>query len=260
MVNLKQVTYIASLLLLAIVSDAITLDLDTKELHEEDMDQNLFEGDIEADDREADAEFHSLGCWKDKRNRAIKKYFGYLSVEACFEKAKSLNYTVFALQSKGQCFTSANAEKTYKKYGGSKGCKKDGKGGQWANEVYKIGPAAAGKTCTDGALALEEDGTPKMYWNGKWSPICGHWFWDNHLGARTFCKKLGFSTGKYERLNKPYSDDALLVGRCRKGEPLTKCTGKCNNKYVGNGRCGKCKRGEKVAIKITCAGLAPTCG
>ena len=35
--------------------------------------------------------------------------------------------------------------------------------------------------------------------DGKWTPICGHWFWDNNYGARLFCKQLGYNNGRYTK-------------------------------------------------------------
>ena len=33
--------------------------------------------------------------------------------------------------------------------------------------------------------------------DGKWRPICGHWFWDNNYGAKAFCKRLGYESGEF---------------------------------------------------------------
>ena len=91
----------------------------------------------------------SLGCWKDTSNRAITTLEGKSSIldgpyrsrvnpiQKCFEVAKSLGYKVFAVQNGGWCAGSANAEDTYKKYGPATNCR-DGEGGLWANDVYKI--------------------------------------------------------------------------------------------------------------------------
>jgi len=45
-------------------------------------------------------------------------------------------YRIFAVQNGGECFGSANAQKTFDKYGKSTACGKDGEGGVWANHVY----------------------------------------------------------------------------------------------------------------------------
>ena len=99
----------------------------------------------------------NLGCWQDKINRAIQpiegKHFllndSYKSrVDAygkCREAALSLGYKVFALQKGGWCASASNAEDTYDKYGQSSDCQADGKGGPWANQVYKIHVQPQGK-------------------------------------------------------------------------------------------------------------------
>ena len=112
-----------------------------------------------------------------------------------------------------------------------------------------------------------------MFSNLMWSPICGHYFWDNDNGATLFCKKLGFENGtvlpkkhqdpkkhptpRRERFS--YSQDAFRVGKCSSGDPLiTRCSDGCND-YVTGGRCidneeANCDQGQKVGIKITCRG------
>ena len=45
---------------------------------------------------------------------------------------------MFAIQDGGQCLTSPTAHETYNKYGESQDCKSDGKGGPWANQVYRL--------------------------------------------------------------------------------------------------------------------------
>ena len=45
---------------------------------------------------------------------------------------------MFALQNGGWCASSADAVKTYQKYGKSTSCATDGEGGAWGNQVYKI--------------------------------------------------------------------------------------------------------------------------
>ena len=94
--------------------------------------------------------FYSLGCFKDKRNRAIPTLEGksatldgsYKSrsnpIQKCYDAAKSFGYSVFAVQHGGWCASSATAGDTYNKWGKSNKCKHDGEGGGWANQVYKI--------------------------------------------------------------------------------------------------------------------------
>eukprot|EP00058_Branchiostoma_floridae_P024990 XP_002610480.1 hypothetical protein BRAFLDRAFT_85621 [Branchiostoma floridae] len=95
--------------------------------------------------------YSSLGCWKDTPSRAIPMLEGKdarldgtdptkrdNATEKCFQVARSRGFPVFAVQYGGQCFGSANGHNTYNKYGPSEDCAADGKGGSYANEVYKI--------------------------------------------------------------------------------------------------------------------------
>ena len=47
------------------------------------------------------------------------------------------SHAVFAIQNGGACFSGPNAESTYKRYGPSDACK-GGRGGAFANSVYKL--------------------------------------------------------------------------------------------------------------------------
>ncbi|XP_035672021.1 uncharacterized protein LOC118413012 [Branchiostoma floridae] len=96
------------------------------------------------------SKYISLGCWKDTGNRAIATLEGTdarldgsyparkNAIEKCYQVAKSRGFSVFAVQNGGWCAGSATALSTYRKYGPSSGCGKDGEGGGWANEVYLI--------------------------------------------------------------------------------------------------------------------------
>lgn len=82
----------------------------------------------------------------------------------------------------------------------------------WRLEVYQKKPSVgwpvlkelaflteAGKTGSavpPGGVTETVDTTPEIWTDGKWMPICGHWFWDSQEGARTFCRALGFDQGE----------------------------------------------------------------
>ncbi|XP_077978220.1 uncharacterized protein LOC144433736 [Glandiceps talaboti] len=95
-------------------------------------------------------ELNDLGCWEDKRDRAVPTLEGeddgldgnYRrredAVLKCAEAARKRGFKVFAVQNGGWCASSGDAGDTYKKYGSSNDCKKDGEGGPWANQVYEI--------------------------------------------------------------------------------------------------------------------------
>merc|ERR1719336_889951 len=100
-----------------------------------------------------------------------------------------------------------------------------------------------------------------LFYEKKWWPICGHYFWDNEHGAETFCKKLGYTGGKLEKHRKKLSVEALLIGVCKPGQSLDKCTGNCNN-YLSDEKCSNCASGQHVGIKAICTGgngLATSC-
>ena len=104
-----------------------------------------------------------------------------------------------------------------------------------------------------------------IFWNKTWSPICGHYFWDNPFGATKFCEQLGCYSGgevlpnNYGKHSTPanYTVDAFRFGACRENDNWGKCTGGCNDDQNG-GSCYKdssanCKAGQPVAINITCS-------
>ena len=60
----------------------------------------------------------SLGCWgESESDRAISGDYGVLNMQGCYDKAKSLGYSVFAMNNHSNCYTSPSAWITYKKYG-----------------------------------------------------------------------------------------------------------------------------------------------
>ena len=69
----------------------------------------------------------------------------FLNCEKQLMKINSF-HIVFAIQNGGACFSGPNAESTYKRYGASDACK-GGRGGAFANSVYKL--FDDGITCFD---------------------------------------------------------------------------------------------------------------
>ena len=109
--------------------------------------------------------------------------------------------------------------------------------------------------CFDGDLKLDGS-TPMIYWNERWSPICGHHFWDNDIGASLFCQQLGFGSGKIKQKYLTLPSDGLWVGGCRDGDKWLQCSNpKCNQLKIG-GQCndspGYCDKGVKAAFSIEC--------
>ena len=113
------------------------------------------------------------------------------------------------------------------------------------------------KSCRTGDVRLKADGTPEFFLRKQFYPICGHYFWNNQHGAKSFCKKLGYLYGEFQRkLGQKYDVDAVLLGACYQEEALESCSAGCNNREVGNTNCGNCKSGENVKITIRCDGHA----
>ena len=95
-----------------------------------------------------------------------------------------------------------------------------------------------------------------MLYYGKYYPICGHYFWDG-VGAKTVCKELGLSGGKFTNPQQAYDMDAMPVGNCKDGEPLYKCTAGGNGwgdfDFGMHGQAKWCRKGNKVKVLITCS-------
>ena len=112
--------------------------------------------------------------------------------------------------------------------------------------------------CGNGDVKLEDDGTPLVLWEDVWSPICGHYFWDNQVGASIFCSKLGYEHGEQSHDGNSYSTDGFRIGKCEEGDDLASCTGGCNDYELG-GQCsnswsgGECMQSEPMAMTISCS-------
>ena len=89
-----------------------------------------------------------LGCWRDTGNRAVPQIDGSdprirgnykrrdNAINRCFQVARQRKMVLFAVQDGGWCAAAANF-KGYLRYGKSNKCR-NGKGGPWANDVYRI--------------------------------------------------------------------------------------------------------------------------
>ena len=106
--------------------------------------------------------------------------------------------------------------------------------------------------CNDGDVKLEEDGTPLLFYDHKWSPICGHSCWDNTIGATTFCNKLGYGSGKVTRIYGKYPVANLRIGKCGTGQELTSCTAGANYLNYNILEHRYCLPTESASISITC--------
>ena len=121
-------------------------------------------------------------------------------------------------------------------------------------------PSEEGSTgieCQDGDVKLNKDGTPLIFWDNLWSPLCGHYFWDNQYGAEKCCQKLGYPSGMHfgKPIQKTYPVDSFSVGTCLSEDKWPCCTGGEN--YFSAGRPalnGTCDKSNDQAIVIKCIG------
>ena len=110
----------------------------------------------------------------------------------------------------------------------------------------------------EGNVRLQDDKYPEVFLHGQWSPICGHSFQGNNIGATLFCQKLNpeFKSGIVKNTNMELKTDALRVGKCLKGDSWLECTGGCNELGIGS-NClhnvnAKCAAGDMANIEIEC--------
>ena len=109
-------------------------------------------------DSDSGSSFQHLGCWGDEGNaRAISGYNRLPPTSKyddpttdligdCYNYAKSLGWTVFAVQNQNECYTSADAHNTYDRYGLVDRVRcANGKGGFIVQDVYKILSLSPGK-------------------------------------------------------------------------------------------------------------------
>jgi len=196
-----------------------------------------------------------IGCYVDDGSRDLydgPKNYGY-NQQTCNEACQA--YPYFALQNNGWCVCGAAyaTEPQYVKRPDGE-CGSKGLGGGWRNSIYhtcgyEAPKGVLGGECAEGNAKLDADNVPYLFYGGKWSPICGHCFWDNQDGAKAFCQELGYSNGRFNRGGR-YDQDAIEVGKCRSGESINSCSSGCNQ-YKNT---GWCKKGNGVKITISCEG------
>ena len=108
----------------------------------------------------------------------------------------------------------------------------------------------------EGDVRLEDGKFPEVFLNEIWSPICGHYFWDNNVGASLVCQKLTSnpaSTGLViRRTDKPLEKDAIRIGKCLSNDQWLSCSGGCNDLGTGQG-CADCDANSPASIEIKCS-------
>ena len=101
-----------------------------------------------------DKPYTRIGCFTDQQDRAVPTnedvndpdlpgdyHTRQNAIDQCYKVALRKSHKIFAIQAGGWCASSPSDDPaTYAKYGISQGCKSDGKGGHWANDIYKITP------------------------------------------------------------------------------------------------------------------------
>ena len=114
-----------------------------------------------------------------------------------------------------------------------------------------------------GMVRLGDNEIAEILINGSWTPICGHWFWDNHDGAKMFCQQLGFSNGAIgDRITLP--SDGFRIGKCKLGDVWPDCSSGCNDHSIGGTSCTavhddwychqcSCQSGAMAGITIHCS-------
>jgi len=108
-----------------------------------------------------------------------------------------------------------------------------------------------GKCEDNGSAKLNADNIPYLFYEGKWFPICKHYFLKTkENGAKAFCQELGYSDGRLESWGGHYSQDAIVVGRCGPGEAINSCTAGFNF-YNTIYQCKKGQKNTKKGVKIT---------
>ena len=146
-------------------------------------------------------------------------------------------------------------------------CIKKGSAGNWGEFrkcIMAVGKKPSGEkpkptNCLRplGEVILREGKYPEIWINDKWSPICGHYFWNNPYGATLFCKKLSseYTSGKVKNTGLPLASDGVRVGEClSQDKSLSSCTGGCSDYPEVGGQCGggNCSAGQRAAIEIEC--------
>eukprot|EP00937_MAST-01D_sp_MAST-1D-sp2_P000414 g414.t1 len=103
-------------------------------------------------------------------------------------------------------------------------------------------------------VLVGEEFQPEVQYNGEWYPICGHYFWDDNIGATTVCQALGFPAGTMRRTRATFTKDSMPVGRCRAGEALDSCTfgGNAWGNFAYHG--GWCRAGHGIGVAVKCTG------
>ena len=108
---------------------------------------------------------------------------------------------------------------------------------------------------TGQTVALEGK-QPKICYEGRLVPICGHYFWDNNFGARLFCQMLGRSGGIVSQPRFASDVNFYIVGKCSSTDThITSCSAGANTRTLGGkAATSNCNKGAKAGAYISCDG------
>jgi len=85
------------------------------------------------------------------------------------------------------------------------------------------------------------------YYNGQ--QICGHWFWDNTIGATELCKKMGYTEGEIGDRGLVMPTGGVFIGKCHNASDFPD---NCEKVPSGTKACPK--HGERGGFKLKCSG------
>jgi hypothetical protein len=107
-------------------------------------------------------EMKHLGCWKDDSARTMDtRLSDVTSVDECAKQVKAKGWKTFGVQYDHECWSAQDADKTYNNLGEASGCK-NGRGGDWMQNVYQLGCVNVGKN-------LQSRVNPKEGKTNSWS-------------------------------------------------------------------------------------------
>ena len=100
----------------------------------------------------------------DGRNILVKGYYRKRAdaILKCALVAMKYRWPVFSIQHQGWCATGPRAHVTYRKYGRFNRCK-NGKGGPWANDVYRISGTFSCANCNGTFFTVKTFFSPDMH-------------------------------------------------------------------------------------------------
>jgi len=113
--------------------------------------------------------------------------------------------------------------------------------------------------CINGDVRLDDypKGSPEVYADGEWIPVCGHYFTDSNAGAVLICKSMGFNSGRVTQQGIPLARDGFVIGRCEDNDAHHLSCDRGDAVSLA----AACRAGSKSGVVIECDGgtLNPQC-